>query len=201
MISHPETRKIFEGVASRHEFYAMINRHAQAPFDEARHSGRLYAGEWFEISEADHDRMFDILPPLLMRADHFAMREFQAARVTSVFFSLKIDDQFRWFHSYCDLGDSGAINRMRSAIVERQSRPVRAMSRVEKLDHIWSITAPDFRAYGDQRFVPGFAGQRLVLVFSATQAKVWKRLDDLDDDEVAAKLPVQIRHLSDAVAA
>jgi hypothetical protein len=201
MNSHAEARKIFEGVASRPEFYAMMNRHAQAPFEEARLSGRLYAGEWFEITDTDHDRMFDILPPLFMRGDHFAMREFQAGQVTSVFFNLKIDDCFRWFHSYCDLSDPGSVSRMRQAILERQSRPVRAMSRPERLEHIWSTTAPDFRAYADQRFVPGLAGKRIVLVFSAAQAKLWRRLDDLDDDEVAAKLPVQIRHLSDAVAA
>jgi hypothetical protein len=61
----PETRKVFEGVASRQQMYAFFNRHAQAPFDEERISGRCYAGEWFEIAEGDHDRMFEILPPLI----------------------------------------------------------------------------------------------------------------------------------------
>ncbi|MEX2697069.1 DUF1419 domain-containing protein [Rhizobium mongolense] len=201
MTSRPETRKIFEGVASRHEFYAMMNRHNQAPFDEARLSGRLYAGEWFEIAEADHDRMFEILPPLFVRMDHFAMREFQAAQVTSVFFSLKIDERFRWFHGYCDLADAGSIDDMRRAIVERESRPVRAMSRAEKLEHIWSITGPDFRAFADQRFAVGFAGRRIVMVFTAAQAKIWKLIDDLTDEEIAAKLPVQFRHLGEPVAA
>lgn len=74
---------------------------------------------WFEISEADHDRMFDILPPLFMRGDHFAMREFLAQKITSVFFTLKISGRFRWFHTYCDLADAGAINRMRDTIVGR----------------------------------------------------------------------------------
>jgi hypothetical protein len=46
MTSHAEARKIFQGAASRPEFYAMMNRHAQAPFEEARLSGRLYAREW-----------------------------------------------------------------------------------------------------------------------------------------------------------
>jgi hypothetical protein len=186
---HPEPRKIFEGVASRHDFYAMMNRHSQAPFDEARRSGRLYAGEWFEISETDHDRMFDILPPLFMRGDHFAMGEFLAAQVTSVFLSLKIDKRFRWFHAYCDLADAGSINHMRAAIVERESRPLRAMSKSEKLEHIWSITAPDFRAYADQRFAAGLAGRRIVLMFTAAQARAWKLLDDLTDEEVAASFP------------
>ncbi|TCM48331.1 uncharacterized protein DUF1419 [Rhizobium sp. PP-F2F-G48] len=193
-------RKVFEGLASRAEFYAMMNRHNQAPCGERRMSGGLYAGEWFEISEADHDRMFDILPPLFLRGDHFAMREFQAAQVTSVFFALKIDDRFRWFHSYCDLADAASISRMRTEIVARESRPVRAMSRAEKLEHIWSITTAEFRAYADRRFVPGFVGERIVTVFCATRGELWKRLSDLTDAEIAAKLPVQFRHLVDTAA-
>ncbi|MFA1624663.1 DUF1419 domain-containing protein [Rhizobium mongolense] len=109
------------------------------------------------------------------RADHFAMREFQAAQVTSVFFSLKIDGRFRWFHGYCDLADAGSIDDMRGAIIERESRPVRAMSRAEKLEHIWSITGPDFRAFADQRFAAGFAGRRMVMVFTAAQAKIHRK--------------------------
>jgi hypothetical protein len=201
MSCQAEPRKIFQGVASRREFYAMLNRHTQAPFDAERISGRRYAGEWFEISEADHDRMFDILPPLFMRGDHFAMREFVAERVTSVFFTLQLDGRFRWFHAYCDLADAGAINRVRGAIVERLSRRPRTVSRAEKLEHIWSTTAPDFRGYADQRFPAGFAGRRIVLVFSAKNAKVWTLLDHLDEDEIAAKLPVQIRHLGEPAAA
>jgi hypothetical protein len=201
MSCHPEACKIFEGVATRHEFYAMLNRHNQSPFDEERSSGRRYAGEWFEISEADHDRMFEILPPLFLRGDHFAMREFQAQSITSVFYTLKIDDRFRWFHAYCDLADTGSINRKREAIIERESRPVRAMSRAEKLEHIWSITGPDFRAYADQRFAAGLAGRRIVMVISTTQAKIWRLLEDLTDEEIAAKLPVQFRHLGEPVAA
>ncbi|NLS07135.1 DUF1419 domain-containing protein [Rhizobium sp. P32RR-XVIII] len=194
-------RKILEGAATRQQMYALFNRHGQAPFDDDRISGRLYAGEWFEISEADHDRMLDILPPLFMRGDHFAIREFLVRKITSVFFTLKIDGRFRWFHAYCDLADVGAINSMRRTIVERESRPVRAMTRTEKLEHIWSTTGADFRAYADQRFAADFAGGRIVMVFSAAQAKVWKLLDDLSDDEIAAKLPVQFRHRGKQVAA
>lgn len=80
----PAHRKVFEGVASRHEMYALFNRHAQAPFDDNRMNGTHYVGEWFEITEADHDHMFEILPPLFYRGDMFAMREFLAASVTDV---------------------------------------------------------------------------------------------------------------------
>lgn len=105
MFVSPAIRKVHEGVASRHDMYALFNRHNQSPFDENRMNGTRYVGEWFEISEADHDRMFEILPPLFYRGDMFAMREFLVASVTSVFFALTIDDRTRWFHGYCDLSN------------------------------------------------------------------------------------------------
>jgi hypothetical protein len=36
MSNSPAIREVFEGVASRHEMYALFNRHSQAPFDEDR---------------------------------------------------------------------------------------------------------------------------------------------------------------------
>lgn len=201
MFNPPAIRKVFEGVASRHEMYALFNRHRQSPFDDDRLSGRRYAGEWFEITEADHDHMFEILPPLFIRGDMFAMREFQAASVTSVFFALKIDDRFRWFHGYCDLADHGSPDRMRAEIIDRESRPVRAMSAQEKRDHIWSTTGADFRGYADTRFPADLRNRQIVLVFPAAQGKIWKLLDDLTDEEIAAKLPVQFRLLPETIAA
>ena len=92
--SHP-FHKVFQGVATRYEMFQIFNRHSEAPFDEPRHSGSIYSGEWFEITEADHDYMFEILPPLFVRGGLFAMREFQAGSVTSVFLALSIDDTHR----------------------------------------------------------------------------------------------------------
>ncbi len=201
MFNPPAIRKVFEGVASRQEMYALFNRHNQSPFDDDRLAGRRYVGEWFEITEDDHDHMFDILPPLFIRGDMFAMREFQGASVTSVFFALMIDDRFRWFHGYCDLADHGSPNRMRAEIIERESRPVRAMSAQEKLDHIWSTTGADSRAYADACFPADLRHRQIVLVYPAAQGKIWKLLDDLTDEEIAAKLPVQFRHLPETVAA
>lgn len=201
MFSPPAIRKVFEGVASRREMYALFNRHGQAPFDDDRIAGTRYIGEWFEISEADHDHMFEILPPLFYRGDMFAMREFLAASVTSVFFALRIDDRTRWFHSYCDLGDRQSLDRMRTEIIARESRPVRAMSVQEKLDHIWSTTGPDFRGYADARFPADLRNRQIVLVYRAAQGKIWKLLDDLTAEEIASKLPVQFRLLTDTAAA
>jgi len=201
MFVSPAHRKVLEGVASRHEMYALFNRHSQAPFDEERVAGTRYVGEWFEISEASYDQMFEILPPLFYRGDMFAMREFLAASVTSVFFALTIDDRSRWFHGYCDLSDRQSLDRMRGEIIARESRPVRAMNAREKLDHIWSTTGPDFRGYADGRFPADLRNRQIVLVYPSAQGKIWKLLDDLTDEEIAAKLPVQFRRLPKTIAA
>ena len=81
-------RKVFEGVATRPEMYRMFNRHRGDPAMAEGDAQHLFAGEWFEIAECEHDYMLEILPPLWMRADMFAMREFMTGNVTSVFFSL-----------------------------------------------------------------------------------------------------------------
>lgn len=201
MLVSPAHRKVFEGVASRHEMYALFNRHSQAPFDEERVAGTRYVGEWFEISEASYDQMFEILPPLFNRGDMFAMSEFLAASVTSVFFALTIDDRSRWFHGYCDLSDRQSPDRMRSEIIARESRPVRAMNAREKLDHIWSTTGTDFRGYADGRFPADLRNRQIVLVYPSAQGKIWKLLDDLTVEEIAAKLPVQFRRLPETIAA
>ncbi len=44
-------------------------------------------------------------------------------------------------------------------------------------------------------------GKRTVLVYCGGRGTVLKLLDDLTDDEVSAKLPVQLRHLPQPVAA
>jgi Protein of unknown function (DUF1419) len=198
--SHP-FRKVFQGVATRFQMFQIFNRHSEAPFDEPRHSGSIYAGEWFEIAEADHDYMFEILPPLFVRGNLFAMREFQAGNVTSVFLALTIDDVCRWFHGYSDLAEKGSPERLRAAISERESHPVRAMTREERLEHIWSSTHGDYRGYAGQRFAASKRGQRTVLFCGGRQAMTLKLLDELSDDEIAAKLPVQLRFLPELIAA
>ncbi|SES41314.1 DUF1419 domain-containing protein [Rhizobium sp. NFR03] len=193
--------KIFHGVATRHEMYRLFDRHAQDPDTERRRSGALHAGEWFEIGEDEHDHMFEILPPLWMRGDMFAMREFLTGDVTSVFFTFSIDGRIRWFHGYCDLSDRTSPDRMKSVIVERETRPVRAMTREERLEHIWSATHDDYRGYAGARWPEALRGTRTVLLYAGREGTFLKRLDDLTETEIAAKLPVQFRHLPDAVAA
>ena len=200
MIPSP-IRKVFQGVASRQQMFRLFDRHAQRPNRWEDDASPLYAGEWFEIGEAEHDYMFEILPPLWIRGAMFAMREFLTGSVTSVFFALRIDGAIRHFHGYCDLSDKGAVGRMRVDIVARESRPVRAMTREERLEHIWSITADDYRGYAGDRWPEAARGRRTIMLYDGKMGSTLKPLDDLTNDEIAAKLPVQLRHLRSPIAA
>lgn len=193
-------RKIFEGVTTRGQMFRLFNRHKQRPDRWQTDAAPLYSGEWFEIDEDLYDYMLNILPPLWMRGPIFALREFLTGSVTSVFFALRIDGRVRYFHGYCDLSDRSSVEAMRAAIFERETQPVRAMSREERLEHIWSSTADAYRGYAGDRFPSDVRGQRTVMLWSATRGTILKLLDDLKDDEIAAKLPVHIRHLPEIAA-
>jgi len=201
MNSASPTRKIFFGSADRRQMFRLFDRHAQRADRWSGDSSALYAGEWFEIAEADHDYMLDILPPLWMRNGMFAMREFLTGSVTSVFFALRIDGKDRYFHGYCDLADKRATNLLRAAIVERESRPERAMTRQERLEHIWSATHDAYRGYADEEWPNASRGKRFVICFAANGARTPKLLDTLIDAEISAKLPVQLRCLPEPMAA
>lgn len=194
-------RKVYQGIADRRQMFRMFDRHAQRPNRFGDADGSLYSGEWFELAEGEHDYMFNILPPLFVNGEMFAMREFLTGSITSVFFTLKIDDRMRFFHAYCDLADKGSPARMRAAIVEREIRPVRAMTREERIEHIWSLSHDEYRGYADWRFPHNQRGRRTVLFFGPDRSRDVKLLDELTDAEIAAKLPVHLRHLPFAVAA
>ncbi|MBN8933380.1 MAG: DUF1419 domain-containing protein [Rhizobium pusense] len=194
-------RKVYQGIADRHQMFRMFDRHAQRPNRFEGDASALYAGEWFEIAEREHDYMLEILPPLWIRGSMFAMREFLTGSVTSVFFALRIDGVIRFFHAYCDLSDRGSVEAMRLAIIERETRPVRAMTQDERLEHIWSATADTYRGYADETALQYLPGRRVIALYTANGSARLKLLDDLTDDEIAAKLPVQLRHLPDAAVA
>ena len=63
----PAHRKVFEGVASRHEMYALFNRHSQSPFDDDRISARRYVGEWFDIGSRSRPHVRDPTAAILPR--------------------------------------------------------------------------------------------------------------------------------------
>jgi hypothetical protein len=194
-------RKVYQGAADRRQMFRMFDRHAQRPNRADGDATELYCGEWFEIGQVEHDYMFEILPPLWIRGDVFAMREFLIGSVTSVFFELKIDERVRCFHGYCDLGDRQSPEQMRAAIVERECRPVRAMTREERLEHIWSSAHDPYRGYADWRFARADRGKRTVIVYGANRGQDFSLLDQLTDAEISVKLPVHLRYLPDAIAA
>jgi hypothetical protein len=193
-------RKIYFGVADRRQMFRLFDRHAQRPNRWQNDDSGLFAGEWFEIARAEHDYMLDLLPPLWMRGEMFAMREFLTESVTSVFCTLRIDGRTRYFHAYCDLSQARAPVETRDAIVERESWPVKAMTRAERLEHIWSATHDEYRGYAGERFLPELRGKRTILVYGLGRTEL-KLLEDLTDDEIAAKLPVHLRHLAVKAAA
>ena len=88
-----------------------------------------------------------------------------------------------------------------AAIFERESHPVRAMTRAERLEHIWSSTHGDYRGYAGLRFPASKRGRRTVLICGGNTAMSLKLLDELSDDDIAAKLPVQLRDLPELIAA
>ena len=192
-------RKVFQGAADRQQMFRMFDRHRQRP-NRTADDGHLYGGEWFEIDSDLYGYMLEMLPPLWMRGGMFAMSEFLTGSVTSVYFEISIDGRVRHFHGYCDLSDKGFPDRMRAAIIERESRPVRAMTRDEKLEHIWSTTHDEFRGYAGPGWASQYRGKRTILCYGGARGTILKLLDDLSDAEIAAKLPVQLRHLP-AIAA
>lgn len=201
MNTFPAIRKVFQGVASRQQMFHMFDRHRQRPRRFEDDASTLYAGEWFEVDQICHDYMFEILPPLWIKTEMFAIREFLTGSVTSIFFTLSIDGRIRHFHGYCDLADKGSPERMRTAIVERESRPDRSMTREERLEHIWSSTADDYRGYVGERWPAADRGKRTVVFFAKPGGTTLKLLEDLTEVEIAAKLPVHLRYLPERQAA
>ncbi len=188
-------RKIYFGIADRQQMFRLFDRHAQRPDRWQTDGAKLYAGEWFEISAAQHDYMLEILPPLWMRGEMFAMREFLTGSITSVFYTLGINGVIRFFHAYCDLSDPRSPYEMRDAIVERERRPINQMTRAERIEHIWSATHDDYRSYAGDRWLPEFQGKRTILVHGKGGTAL-KLLEELTDPEIAERLPVHLRHLS-----
>jgi hypothetical protein len=194
-------RKVFQGVAERRQMFRMFDRHAQRPNRWEIDARGLYAGEWFEIGESEHDYMLNILPPLWMRSEMFAMREFLTGSITSVFFALSMNGTIRYFHGYCDLADRQAPAGMRDAILARETRPVKAMTRDERLEHIWSEAGDDYRGYADATWPERLRGERTVVVFGPNKQQSMKLLRDLTDAEISSKLPVHLRYLPELAAA
>jgi hypothetical protein len=89
MSTHPLFRKVFEGIATREQMFALFHRHGDTPGVDPL-SGMPYAWEWFEIDASSYHFVLGILPPLFQRTGMFGMSEYKAGNVTSVFFAIRI---------------------------------------------------------------------------------------------------------------
>lgn len=94
-------RKIFEGVADHSKAFELFNIHTDAPFDERRYSGELYAGEWFEVSESVYWYFLEIMPPIYV-PHGFAVCEAVAGAVYRCYFKITVGGVDRFFQVACD---------------------------------------------------------------------------------------------------
>lgn len=191
MSDHPTFRKVFDGVATQEDMFALFNRHRDDTNVDPL-SGTIYAGEWFEILESGYHFMLALLPPLFQRTGMFGMSEFKSGYVTSVFFVIRIRGREQWFHGFCDLCDKRSPDAMRAAIIAHEIAATDSMTREEKLEAVWNATHPDFKgiagSLNPDAWPPRHRGKRTILINAGAQGTDLKLLEELTDDEIADKL-------------
>ena len=192
MTQAPPFRKIFDGVATHEQMFELFNRVPDCPYED-RISGKAFENSWFEIEGTSYEYMLEMLPPLFMRAGMFALSELKANFVGSVFFEIVIG-RTRWFTGYCNLGHRHSPDAMRAAIVEHETTGTAGLSRDAKLDLIWARTPADYRGLAGEAapdsWPPEHRGKRVILVHQPGVGTVQKLLEDLTDDEISARLPI-----------
>lgn len=192
MSTHPPFRKVFDGVATRSQMFALFNRHRDTRGVDPL-SGEPYASEWFEIEASSYHFMLGLLPPLFQRTGMFGISEYKAGNVTSVFFAIRIRGRERWYHGFCDLSDKCSPDAMRAAIIAHETGAVDSMTREEKLEAIWNATHPDFKGIASDAnpdiWPLEHHGKRTILVNAGGQGNVLKLLEDLSDEEIDSLMP------------
>lgn len=118
---------IFDGIASRDECFALINRYSPTMqtyegswLDNPHHALGFRAGQVFEISQEEYWYFLEVLPPLAMTSAGFAMSEFTMGNLTNAFFH--IGGQFFCMTIAVNRdGAEAAVNRAGRAIQAMQS--------------------------------------------------------------------------------
>ena len=64
-----------------------------------------------------------------------------------------------------------------------------------------STTADGYRGYAGSRWPKPMQGHRTVMLYGGKEGRFMKLLNTLSDEEIAAKLPVHLRHLPTVLAA
>lgn len=197
MSSHAPFRKVFAGVATREQMFALFDRHR----DELGHDpldGTVYAGEWFEIASGDYHFMLSLLPPLFRRTGMFGLSGYKAAYVTSVFFELRIRGRQRWFHGFCDMSDKRSPEIMRAAIIAHETRAIDSMTHEEKLEAIWNAKHEDYKGFAGDADPDAWPqkdrGKRTIVVIGGGGESVLKLLENLTDEEIDYLLPLALAH-------
>lgn len=72
------------------------------------------------------------------------------------------------------------------------------MGRLHRNRH---TTAGDYRGYAGPRWPKPMQGHRTIMLYGGQDGSFLKLLETLSDDEIAAKLPVHLRHLPTVLAA
>lgn len=201
MFIHPPFRKIYPVVASRAAMYALANRHNQAPFDDDRISAAIYAGEWFEIAQPQYDEMLNLLPPLFVRPDMFAMSTYKGGNVTSTFVTITISGHPRYFRGFCDLSIAGSAEMLRNAIIARETGPhPERLSRDEQLEVIWNATPQDVRGYTTvpkpNLRSPRHRDRRSLVINDGDAGSKICLLETLTAEEIEAWLPADPGYIS-----
>lgn len=81
-----------------------------------------------------------------------------------------------------------------------QIRGGRGHAVIDKRYAFSELSADDYRGYAGERFPARHRGKRTVLVYASGRTEL-KLLEELADEEIAAKLPVHLRHLPLPIAA
>jgi hypothetical protein len=201
MFHHHPFRRIYPTVASRRAMFALANRHSQAPFDEDSISGMIHAGEWFEVAQPQYDEMLNLLPPLFVRPDTFAISAFNGGKVAIVFVALAIADRRRWFLGFCDLSVPNSPEMLRDAIIARETGPhPERLSRDERLEVIWNATPPEHRSYSaipdPNNRSPRHRDRRMLLIGSGASASGFCLLETLTAAHIEERLPADLAYIA-----
>ncbi len=181
-------RRIFDGVASTSEALALLGRHDAAPMSKRRLSGKLHAGEWFELDWPTARSMAGQFLRILRPGGFVTLPGTRAEKVRSIVFSLLDADRERWFHGFTSLIDPDITpETMRAAIIDRLTTEPVERPRQEMLELIWN-KAGDDGGYCDEIWPPGNEGFRTIVVRKPGYRPVLKLLAHLSPQEMALLL-------------
>lgn len=181
-------RRVFDGVASMTEAPALLGRHDAAPKSERRLSGKLHAGEWFELDGPTARSMVGQFLRILRPGGLVTLPGARTEQVRSTVFSLLDADRERWFHGFTSLVDPDVTpETMRAAIIARLTTEPAERPRQEMLEIIWN-KAGDDGGYCDEIWPPGNEGFRTIVVRKPAYRPVLKLLAHLSPQEVALLL-------------